>query len=76
MGVKQLRASKTLLFFATLLICALLFLQGVPPLWAEDGESQCVACHTTPRQLIGSVREMEKERGSGPKVSTETEGEG
>jgi hypothetical protein len=76
MGMKQLSVSKTLLSFVALLIGALLFLQAVPPTWAEDGESQCVACHTTPRQLIGSVREMEKERGSGPKVSTETEGEG
>jgi hypothetical protein len=73
---KQLRVSKTLLFFVAFLIAALFFFQAAPSTWTEDGESQCVACHTTPRQLIGSVREMEKERGSGPKVSTETEGEG
>ena len=76
MRQKQLKASKYLLLLVALLIAALCFFQAGPTTWAEDGENQCVACHTTPRQLIGSVRELEKERGSGPKVSTETEGEG
>lgn len=71
-----MKATKYLLFLVALLIAALFFFQSSPTSWAEEGENQCAACHTTPRRLIGSVRELEKERGSGPKVSTETEGEG
>ena len=71
-----MNGSKFLLLFVVLLIVALFLFQAVPSTWAEEGESQCLACHTTPRQLIGAVRELERERGSGPKVSLETEGEG
>ena len=76
MGGKNLKASKYLLVVVALVIAALFFFQASPSGWAQEGETQCVVCHTTPRQLIGAVRELEKERGSSPKVSTETEGEG
>jgi len=76
MGRKYVKASKCLLLIVALLIAALFFFQAGPIGWAQEGGNQCAACHTTPRQLIGSVRELEKERGGGSKVSTETEGEG
>ena len=68
--------AKYILPVIVILLVALFLLQGSPPGWADDAENQCISCHTTPRKLIGSVREAENERGSGPKVSTETEGEG
>jgi hypothetical protein len=58
------------------LIAVFFFVQGSPAGWSDAGENHCLSCHTTPRQLIGSVRELEKERGSEAKVSLETEGEG
>jgi hypothetical protein len=71
-----LKRSKYLVLLIAVLIAALFFIQGNPAGWSDAGENHCVSCHTTPRQLIGSVRELEKERGSGAKVSLETEGEG
>ena len=76
MARAHLKVSRFLLLVAAILIAALFFLQGVPIGWSDAEENHCLSCHTTPRKLIGSVRELEKERGSGPKVSTETEGEG
>ena len=76
MGVKNLKATSYLLLVVAFVIAALFFFQASPSGWAQEGEDQCIACHTTPRQLISAVRELENERGSGPKVSTETEGEG
>jgi len=71
-----LKASKYLVLLVAFLIAALFLIQGSPAGWSDSGENHCISCHTTPRQLIGSVRELEKERGSGAKVSLETEGEG
>ena len=67
---------KHLVLLLGILIAVLFFIQGSPAGWSDSGENHCISCHTTPRRLIGSVRELEKERGSGPKVSLETEGEG
>jgi hypothetical protein len=71
-----LKASKYLVLLIAVLIAALFFFQASPAGWSDAGENHCISCHTTPRQLIGSVRELAKERGSGAKVSLETEGEG
>ncbi len=76
MGGIGLKASKHLVLFIAVLIAAFFFVQGSPAGWSDANENHCISCHTTPRQLIGSVRELEKERGSGAKVSLETEGEG
>jgi hypothetical protein len=75
MAGKFLKASKFLLLVAAVLFVALFLLQGSPTGWSDAEENHCLTCHTTPRKLIGAVRELQKERPA-PKVSTETEGEG
>lgn len=47
-----------------------------PAAGSESDDSQCILCHTTPRQLIRAAREMAAEGKGERKVSTETVGEG
>ena len=44
--------------------------------WSDEGESQCVACHTSGRALIKITREIAKDPTRQPIVSLETVGEG
>ena len=58
-----------------ILICLILLLV-LPSYIGADGESQCVACHTSGRSLIKATREIADELGDEIMKSTESEGEG
>ncbi len=60
---------------AGLLAFCVLLAAGAAAAWAQQAESQCVACHTNGRSLIKITREIARTRPA-PATSVESTGEG
>ncbi len=80
MAVRRYRVKVRVLKYAagiTVVFVVVLFMFGsIPAGWSDEGQSQCIACHTSPRKLIQITREIAKDPTRQAVVSLETVGEG